>query len=128
VEARSLEALVEARLALRFIEEVLKRSAAGDAFWKVRLVALLRLELDKLKSLAKTEEGRRWLESTAVPRVPTTKIKALASLLEDVGHYGVSAWTNKSLDIHDYHITAQTQTWRRGSRPPRTWWSFCRSS
>ena len=88
----------------------------------------MRLELDKLKSLAKTEEGRRWLESTAVPRVPTTKIKALASLLEDVGHYGVSAWTNKSLDIHDYHITAQTQTWRRGSRPPRTWWSFCRSS
>jgi len=86
VEARSLEALVEARLALRSIEEVLKRSAAGNAFWKVRQVALLRLELDKLKSPAKTEEGRRWLESTAVPRVPTAKIKALASLLEDVGH------------------------------------------
>ena len=104
VEARLLEALVEARLALRYLKEGLTRNAAGKAFqaWKALLAALLRLELEKLKALAKTEEERRWLESKAVPRVPTTKMKELGRLLEEAGHYGISAWTDKALDLHDY--------------------------
>ena len=104
IEARLLEALVEARLAPRFLEEGLTRNAAGKAFqaWRALLAALLRLELDRLKPLAKAEEERRWLESTAVPRVPTTKIKALANLLEDLGHGGISAWTDKALNLHGY--------------------------
>jgi len=104
VEARLLEALVEAGLALRFLREGLTRNAAGKAFqaWKALLAALLRLEFEKLKSLAKTEEERRWLESTAVPRVPTTKMKTLARMLEDLGHEAISAWTDKALDLHDY--------------------------
>ena len=55
VEARLLEALVEAGLALRFLREGLTRNAAGKAFqaWKAYMAALLRLELDKLKK-AKT--------------------------------------------------------------------------
>ncbi|MDT7882939.1 MAG: PaREP1 family protein, partial [Thermoproteus sp.] len=63
VEARLLEALVEARLALRFLEEGLTRNAAGKAFqaWRALLAALLRLELDRLKALVKAEEERRWL-------------------------------------------------------------------
>jgi len=95
---------VEARLALRFLEEGLTRNAACKAFqaWKALLAALLRLELDRLKALAKTEEERRWLESRAVPRVPTTKMKELGRLLEEAGHYGVSAWTAVALDLHDY--------------------------
>ena len=104
VEARLLEALVEARLALRFLREGLTRNAAGKAFqaWKALLAALLRLEFEKLKSLAKSDEERRWLESTAVPRVPTTKMKTLARMLEDLGHEAISAWTDKALDLHDY--------------------------
>ena len=104
VEARLLEALVEARLALRFLREGLTRNAAGKAFqaWKALLAALLRLEFEKLKSLAKSDEERRWLESTAVPRVPTTKMKTLARMLEEVGHGAISAWTDKALDLHDY--------------------------
>jgi len=76
----------------------------GPQAWRALLAALLalRLELERLKALVKTEEERRWLESTAVPRVPTTKIKALANLLEDLGHGGVSAWTDKALNLHDY--------------------------
>jgi hypothetical protein len=76
IEARLLEALTEARLALRFLEEGLTRNAACKAFqaWKALLAALLRLELDKLKALAKTEEERKWLESKAVPRVPTSRM------------------------------------------------------
>jgi hypothetical protein len=104
VEARLLEALVEARLALRFLEEGLTRNAAGKAFqaWRALMAALLRLEMDKLRALAKTEEERRWLESKAAPRVPTSRMAALSLLLEKVGHEAVAAWTSLALNIHDY--------------------------
>jgi thermostable 8-oxoguanine DNA glycosylase len=104
IEARLLEALGEARLALRFLEEGLTRNAACKAFqaWKALLAALLRLELDKLKAIVKTEEERRWLESKAVPRIPTAKMKELSRLLRDVGHEGITFVTDKALDLHDY--------------------------
>jgi hypothetical protein len=104
VKARLLEALGEARLALEFLERSLTRNAAGKAFqaWKALLAALLRLELERLKALAKTEEEKRWLESKAVPRVPTAKMKSLSRLLEKVGHGGISLWTDRALDLHDY--------------------------
>jgi tetratricopeptide (TPR) repeat protein len=104
VEARLLEALGEARLALEYLERGLKRNAAGKAFqaWKALLAALLRLELGRLKALAKTEEERRWLESTAVSRVPTGRMKTLARLLEEAGHGGMSLWVVVVLDLHDY--------------------------
>ncbi|KUO79208.1 MAG: hypothetical protein AT707_00165 [Pyrobaculum sp. JCHS_4] len=104
VEARLLEALGEARLALEFLERGLTRNAACKAFqaWRALMAALLRLELERLKALAKTEEERRWLESKAVPRVPTTKMKELARLLRDVGHEGITFVTDKALDLHDY--------------------------
>jgi thermostable 8-oxoguanine DNA glycosylase len=104
VEARLLEALAEARLALEFLERGLTRNAACKAFqaWKALLAALLRLELEKLKAIVKTEEERRWLESRAVPRIPTAKMKELSRLLRDVGHEGITAWTAVALDLHDY--------------------------
>jgi hypothetical protein len=104
VEARLLEALSEARLALEYLERGLTRNAACKAFqaWKALLAALLRLELDKLKAIVKTEKEKRWLESRAVPRVPTTKMKELSRLLKDVGHEGITAWTAVALDLHKY--------------------------
>jgi hypothetical protein len=104
IEARLLEALGESRLALEYLERGFTRDAAGMAFhaWKALLAALLKLELDKLKALANTEEERRWLESKAVPRVPTTRMKELGRLLEEAGHYGISAWTAVALDLHEY--------------------------
>ncbi len=96
--------MAEARLALEFLERGFTRDAAGMTFhaWKAFMAALLRLELDRLKALAKTEEERHWLESKAVPRVPTTKMKELGRLLEEAGHYGISAWTAVALDLHDH--------------------------
>jgi len=104
IEARLLETLGETRLALEYLERGLTRNAACKAFqaWKAFLAALLRLELEKLKAQTRTEEERRWLESKAVPRVPTTKMKELGRLLDEAGHYGISAWTDKALDLHDY--------------------------
>ncbi|AFA40093.1 Archaeal PaREP1/PaREP8 family [Pyrobaculum oguniense TE7] len=102
--ARLLEALVEARLALEFLERGLVRNAAGKAFqaWKALLAALLRLELDKLLQAAKTEEEKRWLMERAVPRIPTTRMKTLSQLLEEIGHTGISPWTDKALNLHEY--------------------------
>ena len=102
--ARLLEALVEAKLALEFLERGLVRNAAGKAFqaWRALLAALLRLELDKLLQRAKSEEERRWLMERAVLRVPTTRMKALSQMLEEAGHVGVSPWTDKALDLHEY--------------------------
>ncbi len=104
IEARLLEALGEARLALEYLERGLTRNAACKAFqaWKALLAALLRLELERLKALAKTEEERRWLESRAVPRVPTAKMKELSRLLRDVGHEGITFVTALALDLHEY--------------------------
>jgi hypothetical protein len=104
VEARLLEALGEARLALEYLERGLTRNAACKAFqaWKALLAALLRLELERLKALAKTEEERRWLESKAVSRLPTTRMKELARLLRDVGHEGITFVTALALDLHEY--------------------------
>jgi Archaeal PaREP1/PaREP8 family. len=104
IVARLLEALGEARLALEYLERGLTRNAACKAFqaWKALLAALLRLELHKLKALAKTEEERRWLESRAVPRVPTTRMKELSRLLEEAGHEGIPFVTALALDLHEY--------------------------
>jgi len=104
IKARLLEALGEARLALEYLERGFTRDAAGMAFhaWKAFMATLLRLELERLKALAKTEEERRWLESKAVPRVPTAKMKELARLLRDVGHEGITFVTALALDLHEY--------------------------
>jgi hypothetical protein len=101
VEARLLEALVEARLALRFLREGIARNAAGKAFhaWKALPAALIRLELESLKAPAKTEE-KKWLE-TAIS-VPTTKMKTLSNMLEDLGHAGLAFAASAALDLHDY--------------------------
>jgi len=102
--ARLLEALVEAKLALDFLGRGLTRNAAGKAFqaWRAVLAASLKLELERLKAVVKTEEERRWLEERAVPRVPTGKMVPLSLMLEEVGYWDVSAWTSLALDLHDY--------------------------
>ena len=94
----------EARLALEYLERGLTRNAACKAFqpWRAFMAALLRLELERQKALAKTEEERRWLESKAVPRVSTTRMKELSRLLKAAGHEGITFVTDKALDLHDY--------------------------
>ena len=89
---------------MEYLERGFTRDAAGMAFhaWKALLAALLRLELERLKALAKTEEERRWLESRAVPRVPTTRMKELSRLLEEAGHEGIPFVTALALDLHEY--------------------------
>ena len=104
ISARLLEALTEANLALEFLSKGLVRNAAGKAFqaWRAFLASLLRLELDRLLKIVKSDEERRWLMERAVPRVPTGRMKALSQMLEEAGHPGISLGTALALDLHDY--------------------------
>jgi len=38
----------------------------------------------------------------AVPKAPTTRMKWLSQLLEQIGHDDISVWTDKALNLHDY--------------------------
>ena len=104
VGARLLEALVEAGLALEFLGRGLVRNAAGKAFqsWRALMAALLRLESDKLLRVVRSEDERRWLVDKAIPRVLTSRMKALSQLLELIGYTDASLWADKALNLHDY--------------------------
>ncbi len=100
--ARALEALLEALLALRFLEEGYTRNAAGKAFqaWRALTAAILALNIDKItKNLP--EKETKWIRERAITRIPTTRLKALGQLIEK--HVpGYSFATDKALDLHDY--------------------------
>ncbi len=101
--ARALEALVEARLALRFIREGFTRNAAGKAFlaWRALTAALLALCLDRLRGVVRGGGEERWLKTVGLLRVPTSKIRRLSELLEAcVRDY--SFYTDKAFNLHDY--------------------------
>ncbi len=38
----------------------------------------------------------------AVPRVPTTRMKALSQMLEEIGYAGIYFATSTALELHDY--------------------------
>jgi hypothetical protein len=84
VNARLPEALVEASSALRFLKDCL----IGDA---------------SSKGLIQIAKGmRKWLMKKAVPRVPTSRVKALTQMLEEIGYCGLSTWLSTVLELHDY--------------------------
>jgi hypothetical protein len=66
------------------------------------MAALLRLELEKLRATARSEDERRWLESVAIPRVPTSRLTTLSQMLEQIGYTDISLWTAMALKLHDY--------------------------
>ena len=80
------------------------RDAAGNAFqtWHALLAILLRLKLDKLLQISRSEEERNWLANKAVPRVLTSRMKFSPQMLKEVGYRNISAWTSIALDLHDY--------------------------
>jgi len=100
---RVLEALLEAILALEYLEKGYTRNAAGKAFqaWRALTGALLALEKEKLEKYMKDEE-RKWLLEVAIPRVPSSRLKPLSRLVERAGYEHFSAYTDKALDLHDY--------------------------
>ena len=102
--ARTLEALLEAIIALEYLERGYTRNAAGKAFqaWRALTGALLALELDRVKERLGSEEEKRWVEEKAVMRIPTSRLKPLSQLLEETGYPNYSFYTSTALALHDY--------------------------
>jgi hypothetical protein len=102
--ARALEALLEALLALEFLEKGYTRNAAGKALqaWKALTATLLALNVEAITSKLPEEEAR-WLRERALARVPTSRLKQLSELVEEVaGVPYYSPLTAVVLDLHDY--------------------------
>jgi len=110
-QARLKEALVEARLALEFLEDGLVRNAAGKAFqaWKAYLGALAAEHRDKLKPLypgsRKIRAGEEEVEvedvDVVIALVPTSAMfKIAAELVESAG---VEAVKNTAIALQLYH-------------------------
>ena len=101
--ARALEALVEALLAIEFLERGYTRNAAGKAFqaWRALTGALLALEEDMIVERL-GEKERRWLEETGIPRIPSSRLKPLSRLVERAGYNHFSLYTDRALLLHDY--------------------------
>ena len=97
------ESLIESKLALEYLDKGIIRNAAGKAFqaWKALISALIALNFDKLaKDLNKDQ--REWLKEKGI-LAPTSKLKPLSLMLENKAKLkGLSAWTDKALDLHDY--------------------------
>ncbi len=101
--ARTLESLLEALLALEFLDKGYTRNAAGKAFqaWRALTAAILSLERGRVLGRLRDEE-RRWFTEKGLPRVPSTRLKALGQLVEELGYPSYAAYTAIALDLHDY--------------------------
>ncbi|MFZ8838788.1 MAG: PaREP1 family protein [Pyrobaculum sp.] len=107
--SRLLEALREAELALRFLEEGLYRNATGKAFqaWKALLAALAVEHRDKLaerfKGVRTTRDGRRVHQADFVAAfMPTGYMLAVAKDLEEVAGLSLYNLTNLALSLHEF--------------------------
>ena len=97
---KALDAIYEAYLAKKLLEDYLTKNAAGKALqaWKDLLSCLIYLNLDKL---TKDEKEKEWYPKSGI-YVPTSKMKRLAQKLEEAGIEGVSFVTDKALYLHSY--------------------------
>ena len=101
--ARTLEAILESLLALEFLRRGYTRNAAGKTFqaWRALTAAILALKLEELVKRLSREEGE-WLARKGVTRVPTTRLKRLARLVEKAGFSDYTHYISTALDLHDY--------------------------
>ncbi len=97
------DSIYEAYLAKKLAEEGLVRNACGKAFhsWKDLLSALLYLKKDEIMALLKDDKQKEWFLKKGI-YTPSSKLRVLSALLEDVGVNDISAWTAEALDLHTY--------------------------
>ena len=118
--ARVLEALLEALLALEFLDRGYTRNAAGKAFqaWRALLGALLALERDRaVEKLDKDQ--RKWLDKRAIPLIPSSRLKPLAQLLEQLGYHGLSQATSMARELHSYQYNGPDPAGELSGYPDR---------
>ncbi|WP_425277004.1 PaREP1 family protein [Pyrolobus fumarii] len=102
--ARALEALLESLMALEYLGKGYTRNAAGKAFqaWRALTAAILALERDKVLERLEDEKEKEWFLKRGLPRVPSSRLKALGQLVEDLGYPNYGPYTDRVLNLHDY--------------------------
>jgi len=96
------DAVLEAYLAKKLMEDNLTRNAAGKAFqaWKDLVSALLYLKKEEILNSLK-EDQREWFLKKGI-YAPSSRLSVLSKTLEKVGIKDVSPWTDKALRLHSY--------------------------
>ncbi|MGC8974410.1 MAG: PaREP1 family protein [Thermoproteus sp.] len=109
LKARLTEALYEAELARRFLDEGLCRNAAGKAYqaWKALLAALALKERDVLKEafrgVKKLRNGKRLSEvDWIIAFMPSTRIRTVAQILARKYGDELLMYTDIALNLHEY--------------------------
>ncbi len=97
------DSIYEAYLAKKLAEDGLVRNACGKAFqaWKDLISALLYAKKDEILKLLKGEKQKEWFLKKGI-YTPSSRLRPLAKLLEEVGVKDISAWTDKALSLHTY--------------------------
>ena len=109
VKIRLEEALWEAELALKFLEQGLHRNAAGKAFqaWKALLAAVAAQYKDAIAKryagAVKDKTGRlRSRADMVIALMPTTKMREVASALGEVYGRELIHLTDIALNLHEF--------------------------
>jgi hypothetical protein len=109
VKIRLEEALWEAELALKFLEQGLHRNAAGKAFqaWKALLAAVAAQYKDAIAKryagAVKDKTGRlRSRADVVIALMPTTRMREVASALGEVYGRELIHLTDIALNLHEF--------------------------
>ncbi len=109
VKLRLEEALWEAELALKFLEQGLHRNAAGKAFqaWKALLAAAAAQHREAIArryaGAVRDKTGRlRARADVVIALMPTTKMREVASALEEAYGRELIHLTDIALNIHEF--------------------------
>ncbi len=109
VKIRLEEALREAELALKFLEQGLHRNAAGKAFqaWKALLAAAAAQHREviarRYAGAVRDKTGRlRSRADVVIALMPTTKMREVVSVLEEVYGRELIHLTDVALNLHEF--------------------------
>jgi len=96
------DAVLEAFLAKKLAEDGLIRNACGKAFqaWKDLISALLYLKKEEILKML-NEDQRKWFLEKGI-YAPSSKLRILSGLLEDIGVEGIRYVTEMALYLHTY--------------------------
>ncbi len=97
------DSIYEAYLAKKLAEDGFVRNACGKAFqaWKDLISALLYAKKDEILRFLKDEKQKEWFLKKGI-YAPSSKLRPLSGLLEDIGVNDISSHTERALYLHTY--------------------------
>ena len=103
IKKKISDAICEAYLAKKLMEDGLIRNAAGKAFqaWKDLVSVFLMLKKDEILKMLKDERQKQWFLEKGI-YAPSSRLSPLSKLLARVGIEDITFGTDKALRLHTY--------------------------